>query len=69
MKLPPRDLYPGDELLTLKECETRTKRKVSTWRKDIRLQKVACVRLGRQIRIPRSVIDAMIGAGFRPAQP
>jgi hypothetical protein len=69
MKLLPGDLDSGDELLTLLQCEAKTKRKVSTWRKDIRLQKVACVRLGRQIRIPRSVIDAMISAGFRPAQP
>ena len=61
-------LQKEDELLTLKEAESLTKRKISTWRKDIRLQKVACVKLGRQIRIQRSVIDAMVAAGFRPAQ-
>ena len=56
-----------DELLTLFECEALTKRKVSTWRKDIRLRRVPHVRMGRQIRVQRSVVEQLMRDGFRPA--
>ncbi|MEO7863784.1 MAG: hypothetical protein ABIU05_25805, partial [Nitrospirales bacterium] len=45
-------MFKTERLLTLCEAEQLTGRKVSTWRKDIRLRKVPYVRLGRQIRIP-----------------
>jgi hypothetical protein len=53
------------ELLTLAEAERMTKRKVSTWRKDVRLRKVPYVKLGRQVRIPREFIEEMISKGWR----
>lgn len=56
-----------ERLLTLFEAEQLTGRKVSTWRKDIRLRKVPCVRLGRQIRIPLEAVRELIAAGYRPA--
>jgi len=54
-------------LLTLMECEVRTGRKVSTWRKAIAQRKIAFVRLGRSVRIPEEVIEQMITQGYRPA--
>jgi excisionase family DNA binding protein len=56
-------------LLTLMECETRTGRKVSTWRKAIAQRKIPFVRLGRSVRIPEEVIEQMIAQGYRPAVP
>lgn len=53
------------QLLTLRECEARTKRRVSTWRKDIRLKKVPYVKMGRQIRVPGEFIDQMIAKGWQ----
>ena len=52
------------ELLTLREAEAMTKRKVATWRKDIRLRKVPYVRLGRQVRIPREYVEQLISEGW-----
>lgn len=55
-----------EELLTVKEAADLTKRKVSTWRKDIQLRRIGYVRLGpRQVRIPRSEIDRLIKEGWR----
>ena len=56
----------SEELLTLKECEAWTKRRVSTWRKDIREGKVPIVRIGRQIRVPLKFIEKLISQGSRP---
>ncbi len=58
-----------NRLLTLMECETRTGRKVSTWRKAIAKREIAFVRLGRSVRIPEEVIEQMITQGYRPAVP
>lgn len=55
------------KLLTLKEAEELTGRKVSTWRRDILLRRIAYVKLGRQVRIPLKVISQMIKVGYRPA--
>lgn len=55
------------KLLTLKEAEELTGRKVSTWRRDILLRRIAYVKLGRQVRIPLEVISKMIAVGYRPA--
>ena len=46
------------ELFTLAEVELILGRKVSTLRKDIRTGKLPYVRLGRQLRIVRSLGDA-----------
>lgn len=53
-----------DELLTLMECELLTKRKVATWRRDILERKIPYIKLGRQVRIQRSVVEAIIKNGF-----
>lgn len=60
-------LEPGDELLTLRECEALTKRKVSTFRSDIRQGNIPHVRIGRLVRIRRSDLNRIVSQGFRPA--
>lgn len=52
-----------EELLTLKECEELTKRKVATWRRDVLERKIPYVKLGRSIRIKRQVVLDLIAAG------
>ena len=52
-------------LLTLKECEKLTKRKVATWRKAIARREIPFVRIGRSVRIPQEVIDEMVHQGWR----
>jgi excisionase family DNA binding protein len=54
-----------EELLTLAEAELLTKRKVATWRKDIRLRRIPYVKLGRQVLLPREAIDELIVRGWR----
>jgi excisionase family DNA binding protein len=53
------------ELLTLAEAQLLTKRRISTWRKDIRLRRIPYVKLGRQVLIPREAIDDLITRGWR----
>lgn len=53
------------ELLTLREAEALTKRKVSTWRKDIKQRRIPYVRLGRQIRLTRAFVEKLIREGMR----
>jgi excisionase family DNA binding protein len=53
------------KLLTLMECESRTGRKVSTWRKAIARREIAFVRLGRSVRIPEEFIEDLIQKGWR----
>lgn len=60
-------LQDGDRLVTVQEAARLTERKVATWRKDIFLRKVPVVRIGRQVRIPFSAIQAMIQRGYSPA--
>jgi hypothetical protein len=61
-------LQDGDRLVSLQEAENLTGRKVSTWRRDIFERRVPVVHLGRrQVRIQLSVIQAMVKAGYRPA--
>ena len=57
------------QLLTLRQAESITGRRVATWRKDIRLRKVGYVKLGRQVRIPVEVINELMRTGYRPAIP
>lgn len=52
------------KLLTLKEAEKLTGRKVATFRKDIRTRMIPCVRLGRQVRIPIEAIETLIQSGW-----
>jgi excisionase family DNA binding protein len=56
--------HSSTQLLTLIEAEARTRRKVSTWRKDIRERRIPYVKLGRQYRIPGEFIDQMIARGW-----
>lgn len=55
------------QLMTLREVEKLTRRKVATIRKDIRQRRIAHVRIGRSIRIPRSVVEELISSGWRKA--
>lgn len=52
-------------LLTLAEAEARTKRKISSWRRDIRLRRIPYVRVGRNVRVPESYVNQMIIDGWR----
>ncbi len=51
-------------LLTLMECELRTGRKVSTWRKAIARREIPFVHLGRSVRIPEEYIESLIQKGW-----
>ncbi len=53
------------QLLTVQAAEARTGRKVSTWRRDIWLRKIPVVRIGRSVRIPVEVVDALIAEGWQ----
>ena len=53
------------QLLSVFEAEQLTGRKASTWRRDILTRKITYVKIGRQVRIPRKVIDDLIKAGWR----
>ena len=60
------DMKLGSErLLTLKEAEAMTGRKVATWRKDILCRRIAVVKLGRSVRIPIEAIEDLIREGYR----
>jgi excisionase family DNA binding protein len=52
-------------LLTLMECESRTGRKVSTWRKAIAKREIPFVRIGRSVRIPQEIIEDLVSKGWR----
>lgn len=52
-------------LLTLRQAETMTGRKISTWRKDILQKRIAVVKLGRSVRIPIEAIEDLIQEGYR----
>jgi len=54
-------------LLTLMQCEDRTGKKVSTWRKAIARREIPFVHLGRSVRIPEEFIEELIRAGWRDA--
>ena len=56
-----------ERLLTLQEAERLTGRKVSTWRRDLSERRVPFVKIGRQVRIPLTVIEDLIRKGWRPA--
>lgn len=59
----------GREYLSVHEAELMTGRKASTWRRDILERRIAVVRIGRLVRIPKSEIDKLIRDGYRPAVP
>lgn len=52
-------------LLTLMECESRTGRKVATWRKAIARREIPFVRIGRSVRIPQEFIEDLVTKGWR----
>ena len=60
-------LEADDRLVDVFEAGALLARKPSTVRKDIFLKKLPTVKIGRQIRIPLSTIQAMISKGYRPA--
>ena len=57
-------------LLTLRECENRTGRKIATWRRAIARREIPYVKIGRSVRIPQEFIDELVVKGWRePVQP
>lgn len=59
--------WDTEELLTLAEVESITKRRVATLRKDLRLRKLPFVKIGRSVRIPREAVTKLIAEGWREA--
>lgn len=61
-----RDLLPEaeDRLLTVEEVERYLGRKAVTIRRDIRLGKLLCVRIGRHVRIPLSEVQEVMRKGY-----
>ena len=57
----------SEKLLTVFEAEARTGRKASTWRRDILRRKIPYVKIGRSVRIPIEVVDALIAQGWHDA--
>lgn len=57
----------SEKLLTVFEAEKLLGRKAATLRRDIRLRKIACVRIGRQVRIPIEAVQEMIRKGYQDA--
>lgn len=55
---------PEAKLLTCRQAEEMTGRKISTWRRDILEKRIAVVRLGRSVRIPTAEIDRLIREGW-----
>ena len=55
----------SEKLLTVFEAEERTSRKVSSWRRDILLRRIPYVKIGKSVRIPVEVIDALIARGWK----
>lgn len=53
-----------DRLLTVEEVEEYLGRKAVTLRRDIRLGKLSCVRMGRHVRIPLSEVQKIIREGY-----
>ena len=61
-------LREGDRLLTVREAEALTGRKVATWRADILQKRVPVIRIGRRcVRIQLSTIQDMVRKGYQPA--
>lgn len=59
------DRKGSKQLLTVNQCEERTGRKTSSWRRDILERKIPYVKLGRSVRIPVEVVDKIIEQGWR----
>jgi hypothetical protein len=59
----------GQQLLTLKDLERFTGRKIATWRRDIRLGRIAIVRIGRQVRVPVEAFEELLRRGYCAARP
>jgi hypothetical protein len=59
----------SEQLLTVRQAEAMTGRKVATWRRDILCRRIPYVKLGRQVRIPLKVIQDLIQKGYRAPIP
>jgi len=44
----------------------RSDRRMRTWRSDIQKGRIPVIYLGRQVRIRRSDLNALMARGFRP---
>ena len=54
----------SERLLTVQEVEQYLGRKAVTIRRDIRLGKLSCVRMGRHVRIPMSEVENVMRNGY-----
>lgn len=55
-----------NRLLDVSECAQRLGLKKSTIRRWIFERKIACVKLGKSVRIPEGEVDRLIRRGERP---
>lgn len=60
----PQSEKAEDRLLTVEEVEEYLGRKAVTLRRDIRLGKLSCVRMGRHVRIPLSEVQKVMRNGY-----
>jgi hypothetical protein len=63
------EIRDPDQLLTLPYCASVLERKLATLRKDVLLRRIPIVRIGRQVRVKRRDLEAMIARSYRPAIP
>ena len=61
------EIRDPDQLVSLPYCASVLDRKLSTLRKDVFLRKIPVVRIGRQVRVKRRDLEAMIARSYRPA--
>jgi len=55
------------EYVTVKTAQALTDRSAWTWRRDAYAGRVASVKIGRMLLIPRSEIDRIMRENLRPA--
>jgi len=55
------------KLISLREAEDLTGRKVATWRRDLRERRFPYVMVGRQVRLRLADVQKLVDAGFRDA--
>ena len=56
-----------EEMYTVAELATITKSSEAKWRKKISRREIPIIKIGRQVRIPKSYVTKMLADGFQDA--
>jgi len=56
-----------EEMYTVAEVAALTKSSEAKWRKKISRREIPIIKLGRQVRIPKSYVNKMLADGFQAA--